>query len=161
MNLQSASMSWRQKNTHTNVRTKAKRNCYLFLIWALKALIVIFILWVYSVPKIFNHFLNNQHLWMVFSYTWLWLFEENKCFSLRRDLWRDSPARFLFLSFFFTYMDIPRPEYKPLLLLKVFNSHDLITKTTFFLRFRRNSLGKMIFFGKYYINSRNFILFFT
>jgi hypothetical protein len=44
-------------------------------------------------------------------------------------------------------MDRLRPEYELLLILiKVFRDpHDLITKTTFFTRFRRNPFGKIIF----------------
>jgi hypothetical protein len=44
------------------------------------------------------------------------------------------------------------PEYEPLLFLKIFRDPHyryLITKTTFFTRFRRNHLGKIKFFGKF------------
>jgi hypothetical protein len=51
-----------------------------------------------------------------------------------------------------TYIDRPRPEYEPLLILKFFgNSHDFTTNTAFFARLRRNPFGKIIFFGKFFL----------
>jgi hypothetical protein len=60
--------------------------------------------------------------------------------------------------FFDTYsMDRPRLEYEPLLILKFFRDlHDLITKTTFYTRFRRKLLGKNYIFRKILINRRNY-----
>ncbi len=53
---------------------------------------------------------------------------------------------------FFTYIDRPRPEYEPLLIFKFFrNPHDFTTSTDFFARLRRNSFGKIIFFGKFFL----------
>jgi hypothetical protein len=47
-------------------------------------------------------------------------------------------------------MEKLRPEHEPLLILKFFREpHDLITKTTFFARFRRNPFEKIIVFGKF------------
>jgi hypothetical protein len=49
-----------------------------------------------------------------------------------------------------TYIDRARPEYVPLLLLKLFRGpHDFRLKNIFFTRFRRNPFGKIIFFGKF------------
>jgi hypothetical protein len=49
------------------------------------------------------------------------------------------------LIWFVTYIDRPRPENEPLLILKIFRDpHKLITKTTLFTRFRRNHFGKII-----------------
>jgi hypothetical protein len=44
----------------------------------------------------------------------------------------------------FTHTDRPRPEYKSLLILKFFrDAHDLITKTTFFMKLRRTIRKKL------------------
>jgi hypothetical protein len=51
-----------------------------------------------------------------------------------------------------TYIDRPRPEYEPLLILKFFrNPHDFTTNTAFFARLRGNPFGKIIFFDKFFL----------
>jgi hypothetical protein len=62
----------------------------------------------------------------------------------------------ILISFFFTYIDRHRPQYESLLILKfVSDPHDLITKMTFFTKFRRNPFGKIIFFPEIFLISRN------
>ncbi len=50
-----------------------------------------------------------------------------------------------------TYIDRARPEYEPLLILTFFRGpHGFRWKKIFFTRFRKNSFGKIIFFGKFF-----------
>jgi hypothetical protein len=59
-------------------------------------------------------------------------------------------SKILILFFDIYSIDRAMPEYKPLPILKFFRApHDFRSKKIFFTRFRRNTFGKMKFFGKF------------
>jgi hypothetical protein len=51
-----------------------------------------------------------------------------------------------------TQIDRARPEYEQLLIKKKFRGdYNLILKKVFFMRFRRNPSGKIIFWGQFFL----------
>jgi hypothetical protein len=62
---------------------------------------------------------------------------------------KKQSSEILILFFYIYSIDRARPEYEPLLILKLFRGpHDLRSKTIFFTRLRRNRFQKIILFGK-------------